>query len=605
MGLYKLKCMLCGKTHEEKESYTRCLKCGGPLDVSYDYDEMEKRINFSMLKSAPLKASKYLSFMPIMDFGNVVTLDEGGTPLYRCRNLKRNLGAGFSLYAKNEGMNPTGAFKDRGTMVEMTKGSEMDAKAVCCASTGNMASSVSAYASVRKTPCYVLVPDGTPIGKLAQTLSYGARVLQIKGNYDDASRLTEEMSKKHGFMLMGDYAFRVEGQKSGAFEICEQMGWRAPDYVIVPMGVGTNISAIWKGFKEFKRFGLIEKLPRMVGVQAKGCPPIVDAHRKKRKISPVENPDTIASAIMVGSPIDGVKALRALEESRGMAISVSDDDMLEAQQVLAKSESIFAEPSSAASVAAVMKLKSKLKGEVVFVLTGNGLKDPASAIKGLSHPPSVEPKYEEVEKFIEQKLYNLKSPVRGKDKSEIVFRKKPKEEELRKVVKKSFDITLGKDSLERVNQEVDMFIEKGKKVSVGDLKFIIEETLGRVKQENRVLVVHDFRVESSAHEKPESKVEITFKGKEYTETGTGDGPVDATINAIRKALRGFDFSLTDYHVTINTGGTEAVVNVTMTLVDERKNKVVAKGTSPDIVVASVKAFEAGYNILCMRRKGRK
>lgn len=181
------------------------------------------------------------------------------------------------LYIKNEGMNPTGVFKDRGTLVEITKAKEQGAKAICVASTGNMAGSVAAYASIANLPCYVAVPEGTPIGKMAQSLSYGARVLQIRGTYNDAASIAEQMSRRYGYYLAGDYAFRIEGQKSQAFEIVEQLDWQAPAVVIVPMGCGTNIAALWKGFKEFYELGLISSLPRMIGVQPIGCSPIVAA----------------------------------------------------------------------------------------------------------------------------------------------------------------------------------------------------------------------------------------------------------------------------------------------------------------------------------------
>jgi threonine synthase len=224
---YELRCISCGRTVREKESSTRCPSCRAPLDVHYDLGYIRSRLNRYSLRNSPAKALKYLDFYPLRNLDLVVSMNEGGTPLYRCTRLSERLGF-RDLYIKNEGANPTGVFKDRGSLVELTKAKELGAKAVCVASTGNMAASVAAYASVAGLLCYVLVPEGTAIGKLAQALSYGARLLQVRGTYNDAARLTEEMSVRHGFYLAGDYAFRVEGQKSQAYEIIEQLDWRPP-----------------------------------------------------------------------------------------------------------------------------------------------------------------------------------------------------------------------------------------------------------------------------------------------------------------------------------------------------------------------------------------
>ncbi|MEM4389585.1 MAG: threonine synthase [Candidatus Micrarchaeia archaeon] len=599
--LYELKCVLCGSSFSEEQTYTRCLKCGGPLDVKYDYRLVERRLDRGMLKSAPLKNAKYRAFYPIE--GELVTLDEGGTPLYECRNFARE--TGIPLLVKNEGANPTGAFKDRGTAVEITKAVEHGAKAVACASTGNMAASVAAYAAKVGLPCHVLVPDGTAMGKLAQVLSYGARLLQIKGTYADAFELAARMAKKFGFWLMGDYAFRVEGQKSQAYEIIEQLGWKSPDYVVVPIGVGTNIAAIWKGFKEFKEFGLTDKLPQLIGVQAKGCNPIVRAFRKKGKVEPEEHPDTIATAIMAGNPYDAPKALAALRESKGMAVDVSDDDIIEAQQLLARTESIFVEPSAACGVAAVLKLKDKLAGKLgVCVLTGNGLKDPLTALKGFTLPPSVEPNIKEIEKYINNRLYNLKAPLRREEKNKVVFRDVPSERKVLEAVRANFNISIERERISEVREAIGEFIGKGKPVTRADLKSILEGVFTKIPPKRRVLVVEDYLVTASARAKPRCVATLSFEGKRYSEEGEGDGPVDATINAIKKALagKGVEFALTDYGVTISTGGTEATVEVSMSLKDRKGNKAVGLGASPDIVLASIRAFEAAYNTLYWKNK---
>src|SRR3989338_1873974 len=256
--LYILKCVKCGTIADESKAYTNCARCKSPLEVIMNYDLIKERVNESMLRTAHIKATKYIDFYPIRNKNGIVTLHEGGTPLYRCKNLGKKLGLN-NLYVKNEGANPTGAFKDRGTMVEITKALELGKKAVVAASSGNMAASVSAYCANANLPAYILVPQGTPVGKLSQTLAYGARIIQVRSSYDDAARLTKKISEKHNFYLAGDYAFRREGQKSQAYEIIEQMNWEVPDKVIVPIGCGTNGSAIWKGFKEYKMLGRSEE----------------------------------------------------------------------------------------------------------------------------------------------------------------------------------------------------------------------------------------------------------------------------------------------------------------------------------------------------------
>ena len=310
--LYKLICVDCKKEWKEEETSSNCMDCGGALDVVYDYDKITEKLNMHLIKTAPISSLKYLNFYPIEDMSKIVSLNEGNTPLYECKTLGKMLGLNH-LYIKYEGANPTGAFKDRGTMVEITKALELGKKAVCCASTGNMAASVSAFASKAGLPCYVIVPEGTPIGKLAQTLSYGAKLIQIRGTYADAVRLTINLSQKHDFYLCGDYAFRAEGQKSQAYEIAEQLNWTAPDKLIIPIGCGTNSSAIWKGFTEYKKFGFIDSLPQMIGVQASGANPVVCAYEKQTMNYEIQDkPATVASAICVGEPLDGKKILKAI-----------------------------------------------------------------------------------------------------------------------------------------------------------------------------------------------------------------------------------------------------------------------------------------------------
>jgi threonine synthase len=597
---YELECVRCGTRYDETQTYTSCLKCGGPLDVKYDYQYIGERLNTHVLKTAPIRALKYLDFYPLLDLRKVVTLDEGGTPLYRCKKLGERLGL-KRLYVKFEGANPTGAFKDRGSVVELTKALELESTSVCVASTGNMAASVSAYSAKAGLPCYVLVPEGTPIGKLSQTLSYGARVIQIRGTYDDAARLTVKLSNKHNFYLAGDYAFRLEGQKSEAYEIIEQLDWHSPDKVFVPIGCGTNLSAIWKGFKEYKLFDLIDDTPSMIGVQAEGCAPVVKALASRSKtIIPVEKPQTVASAIAAGTPLDGLKVLSAIKESKGDVKSVSDAKILEAQRLLAREESIFVEPSAAASLALLedmVKAGKVSKDEViVLVMTGAGLKDPKAALSVLPSPPSVEPDLGEVDKFLDYGYYKVVTEKKKRVKP--LFKSVPSVSSLRSSVKKVFDVKLNERDLKIAHEHVKGFLRKGKTVRESDMRFILKDILGSAGVKKKILEIVDFNVTSTKNDKPKAVVRVKYKGKIQEVDAKGVGPVDAAINAIKKAVsNGFVFRLTDYLVEIDTENTDAAVSVKMTLVNDRGDKVIAIGTSPDIIVASLLAFEDGYNLL--------
>ncbi|MBI2464020.1 threonine synthase [Candidatus Peregrinibacteria bacterium] len=605
---YHLSCILCGTKFDEKETNTTCLKCKGPLDIIYDHDYIRSRLNTYSLENSPISGLKYVDFYPIKNLSNIVSLNEGNTPLRHAKNLGKTLSL-TNLYIKNESHNPTGVFKDRGSLIEISKAKEMEAKAVCCASTGNMAASVSAYATIAGLPCYVFVPEGTPIGKLAQTLSYGARILQVRGTYGDCVRLCQEAAKKHHFYLAGDYAFRAEGQKSCSYEIIEQLFWKTPDVVIVPMGCGTNISAIWKGFKEFFEFGFISKLPKMIGVQPENVPTIVGAYRaKKKRAIIIEKPNTIASAVGIGVPQDDIKALRTLQESHGKGITANEEELLEAQQQLARMESIFVEPSSAIPVAVLKKLKTQgvihENSIIVCIATGSGLKDPKSAVAMLPDPPVIEPKNEEVERYLRLKLYALRGTLMtGKER--ILWQKIPTQIELKKMIHTEFNLELANEYVKPIFEQLKSFREKGREMKKADLQYIIENVLKDGTIKKKILEIIDFHLTVRKHERPNAKVIIRFMNRIIKSEKEGVGPVDAIINAIKSGIEKNDtlkIRLTHYNVEIDTSGTDAAVEVRMGLKDMEDNEVTGSATSPDVIVASTNAFENGYNLLYWKRK---
>lgn len=353
-------CPVCRTTYRRSPVRVRC-SCGGNLE----YIQGKRRRTVA----GPFRHARYLDFFPVK---RLVTLDEGGTPLVRGANLERLLKLPFTLFFKNEFQNPTGSFKDRGSAVEIAKALEVGAKEVVVASTGNMGASVAAYAGLAGLKCTVLLPELASKTKLWQIISYGARVIRTKGEYADAAERAESMASKKRF-LCGDYLYRREGTKSVGFEIAEQQD---AEYVVCPIGNGNLISAIWKAFTEFRSLKKTKR-PRLIGVQAQGCDPVVKG-MVTGKVTPITHPDTIASAIECGDPLDGWKALRALQESRGWGVPVSDPSLLKARDLLARHEGIFAEPAGAAPLAGLLKAKKQIPrgSRVVLIIGGHGLKDP-------------------------------------------------------------------------------------------------------------------------------------------------------------------------------------------------------------------------------------
>ena len=325
---------------------------------------------------------RYREFLPVSEATPIVSLAEGGTPLVFAPRLSARLGA--EVYLKIEGANPTGSFKDRGMALAVSKALEEGAKGVVCASTGNTSASAAAYAARAGLSCLVLVPEGhIALGKLAQALVHGARVLQVRGNFDRALEIVRELPKRRPAVIVNSInPYRIDGQKTAAFEIVDALG-EAPDLQCIPVGNAGNISAYWRGYKEYKAAGKAAKLPRLLGFQASGAAPIVLGH-------PVENPETVASAIRIGNPASWALASQAVAESEGAITAVTDEEILAAYHLLATEEAVFCEAASAAAVAGMLKVGVTPGSRVVCILTGNGLKDPDLAISEARFPDTVE-----------------------------------------------------------------------------------------------------------------------------------------------------------------------------------------------------------------------
>jgi threonine synthase len=336
----------------------------------------------------PGVVESYREFLPVSPSTPVVTLLEGGTPLLEAPRLSERVGA--RVYLKLEGMNPTGSFKDRGMTLAISKAVEEGAKAVVCASTGNTSASAAAYASRAGLTCAVLIPEGhIALGKLAQALIHGAKVLQVRGNFDEALSIVRRLGESAPVTVVNSVnPHRIDGQKTAAFEIVDALG-DAPDVHCIPVGNAGNITAYWRGYCEYHNAGRSTKLPRMLGFQAAGAAPIVEGHA-------IENPETVASAIRIGNPASWYAATAASSESGGSISAVTDEEILAAYRFLASEESVFCEAASAASVAGLLKSEVPPSSVVVCVVTGHGLKDPDLAISQISVPATVEADYSAV-----------------------------------------------------------------------------------------------------------------------------------------------------------------------------------------------------------------
>lgn len=345
---------------------------------------------------------RYRRFLPVAERTRVITLNEGSTPLVYAPNLSAAIHPRIEIWLKYEGLNPTGSFKDRGMTMAITKAVEDGFRAVICASTGNTSASAAAYAARAGIKCIVLIPEGKiALGKLSQAMIHGARVVQVRGNFDDALQLVRSISRKHPIALVNSVnPNRIEGQKTAAFEIVDDFEGYAPDFHVLPVGNAGNITAYWRGYKEYAAARIAANLPKMLGFQAAGAAPIVHGH-------PIATPQTFATAIRIGNPASWKTAVQARDESGGLIDMVTDDEIRAAYKMVASVEGVFAEPASAAGIAGVVKLAKEGyfdrhtprvgdRLRVVCILTGHGLKDPDSAIKAAEEPITIEAQEEDV-----------------------------------------------------------------------------------------------------------------------------------------------------------------------------------------------------------------
>ena len=393
----QLRCVKCGKTYPAAPEARTCA-CGGILDVEYDYDYVRARLTPAALAERPRTMWRYRELLPVEPSTPDTPLRVGWSPLYRADRLAAALGLD-RLWIKDDGQNPTASLKDRASALAVAKAGEAGARVIACSSTGNAASSLAGNAAAAGYETYIFVPSRAPKGKVAQLMIFGAHVVSVDGSYEDTFELSQAAIDRYGWYNRNAAInpYLSEGKKTVSLEIAEQLGWRAPDYVAVSVGDGCTIAGVWKGFRDLYAAGLIDRLPRLISVQAEGCCPLNRALQTGRPWQPMAE-DTLADSIAVGVPRNPDKALRAVRDSGGVAVNVSDGEILEAMRLLGRTQGVFGEPAGVAGTAGVKKAVElgliERGAEVVTLVTGNGLKDVANGIKAAGEPMVVKPDLE-------------------------------------------------------------------------------------------------------------------------------------------------------------------------------------------------------------------
>jgi threonine synthase len=395
MGILRaLKCRECGKEYDPTLKYV-CDECFGPLDVLYGSTKVSRETFTSRDKTY----WRYFELLPILDKSNIVSLNAGLTPLQRADRLGSEIGL-KNLYIKNDSVNPTFSFKDRPAGVAVSKAKEIGLNSVGCASTGNLASATAAHAAKANMPCYIFAPSDIEPAKISQALAYGAEFIAVEGTYDDANRLATQIADRKGIGVVNVNMrpYYVEGSKTLAFEVAEQLSWTTPDHLVIPVASGAMLHSICKGFEELHELGLLNGISnlRVTAAQGKGCAPIVDAFKSNsNEIIPVEHPNTIAKSLAIGDPGDGLYALKKIRQYNGFAEDPTDPEIVDAILLLARTEGIFTEPAGGVAVAALKRLVEEGKIDrnesVVCYVTGNGLKATEAIIDAIQKPKIVKP----------------------------------------------------------------------------------------------------------------------------------------------------------------------------------------------------------------------
>lgn len=553
---YQLKCVANGHVNSEEETTTYCTQCDSVLRVYYDDPSDDIQYPLEELLPEPMKTHP--------------------SPLKKLDRLSETYGA--DLYAKLEFEHPTGCFKDRGSYIEVQKALELNADAICLASTGNMAASVAAYACYFKIPCFVFVPEKTTDAKIAQATIYNANIIRIKGDFSACEALCRKFAKSGNYYLAGDYVFREEGQKSFAYELLEQ-GGDDFDYVFVPVGCGTNFGAIWKGFSESKAAGRISKMPKMVAIQPEQSSPVVEGIFKKEKIIK-KQVNTMAQSVAASDPVDFHKVLLGIEESNGSAFTVTEDEILQSLKEMAVEEGHFTEPACAIPLAALKNNLDTFKGKkCVFVLTGSGLKDTGVVAKHSLSSPVLSPDIDKVINYINSGFIEMQKDSWGKSRDTFMA-----------------NLKMDEDHEKLYNEYVSKINKKGKTLSNNEIEVLQSLIFNEDLDLEYPAEVLDYKLTMRKHGLVEAAVKLDLRGEEIISEAKGVGPIDAILTAIKAETDSlFLLEVKNHEVEILSPDTDSLVVVTLTLANNDQEWV-SKGASPDTLEAVIQAFTKGMAI---------
>lgn len=553
---YTMNCIMCGAENDERETTTYCTQCGGVLQINYS--EPRREIQY------PLK-----SIVP--------------DPLKNHPSALKNLGRlsetyGADLYAKLEFEHPTGCFKDRGSYIEVQKAKELEADAICLASTGNMAASVAAYASYFKIPCYVFVPERTSEAKLAQATIYDAIIIRIQGDFTTCEALCREFAKSGNYYLAGDYVFREEGQKSFSYELISQR--EEPfDYIFIPVGCGTNFGAIYKGYREMKEAGIVQTIPSLVAVQPESSSPVVQGIFKREKILNAKS-NTMAASVASSNPIDFYKVLNGIDDTNGDALTVTEDEILESLREMATVEGHFTEPACALPLASFKNNLDKFAGKrCLFVLTGSGLKDTKVVATHSLTPPVLKPDLDHILSYIKSGFVEIQQKSFGKSRDNLMA-----------------NLKLGENHQELYTKYVERIKKRGKTLRKNEMQYLQTMVLNEETDLESPIEVLDYKITMRKEELIEAGVMLKIGDKEITSHEKGVGPIDAVINAIRaESDKILAIEVADHEVEILSPDTDSLVVVTLTF-EKDGHQWQTKGASADTIEAAINAFEKGLAI---------
>lgn len=553
---YELRCLGNNHLNSEKETTTYCTQCGSVLRIYYNEVSDTIRYPLKNILPEPLKTHP--------------------TALKRLNRLSETYGA--ELYAKLEFEHPTGCFKDRGSYIEVQKALELEADAICLASTGNMAASVAAYACYFRLPCFVFVPEKTTDAKIAQATIYDANIIRIKGDFSTCEALCRQFAKSGNYYLAGDYVFREEGQKSFSYEIVEQ-GGDDFDFIFVPVGCGTNFGAIYKGYSELKAAKKIERIPRLVAIQPEQSSPVVEGIFKKKKIVK-EQVNTMAQSVAASDPVDFYKVLHAIEESDGLAFTVTEDEILTSLKEMAIEEGHFTEPACALPLAAFKNNLDIFKDtKCCFILTGAGLKDTQVVAKHSLSSPVLSPDLDKVTNYINSGFIDVQKKSWGRSRDTLMA-----------------NFKMDKDHEQLYNNYLATINKKGKTLSNNELEVLQSLVFNEDMNVKCPIEVLDYKLIMRKHGLVHATVKLNIQNKEVVSEAKGAGPIDAILSAIKlESDNLFRLEVKNHEVEILSPDTDSLVVVTLTLTSNGQEWI-SKSASPDTLEAVVLAFTKGMAV---------